>query len=212
MQLSGTSFAAPVVSGAAATLIAQHPNWTPDQVKAVLMMTATPVPGAGKSLGVGEISISAARAFKGNTIPNPNAGLNQFVQTGPDGTRTFNAAAWQAAALANPVWNAVAWSDVAWSDAAWSSVAWSDAAWASVAWASVAWGSAAWSDAAWSDAAWSDVAWADNANDAGTDDAVDETSAQQDALLAQLGIVDASCDPTVSACTTPAAAGGTVQP
>jgi serine protease AprX len=207
MELSGTSFAAPVVSAAAATLIAQHPSWTPDQVKGALLLTAVPVPGAGKALGVGEISISAARAFKGNTIPNPNAGLNQFVETAPDGTRLFNASAWQAAALANKAWNAVAWSDVAWSDAAWSSVAWSDAAWASVAWASAAWGSAAWSDAAWSDAAWSDVAWADNAGDSGTGHDVDATPSEQDALLAQLGIVDPSCDPTIQSCTARAGSG-----
>jgi serine protease AprX len=39
--LSGTSMATPVVSGAAALLIQQNPNLTPDQVKARLMKTAT---------------------------------------------------------------------------------------------------------------------------------------------------------------------------
>jgi subtilisin family serine protease len=40
MWMSGTSFAAPVVSGAAAQLLARHPDWTPDQVKGALMLTA----------------------------------------------------------------------------------------------------------------------------------------------------------------------------
>ena len=40
MWMSGTSFAAPVVSGAAAQLLARHPNWTPDEVKGALMLTA----------------------------------------------------------------------------------------------------------------------------------------------------------------------------
>jgi subtilisin family serine protease len=43
MWMSGTSFAAPVVSGAAALLLARHPNWTPDQVKGALMLTANPL-------------------------------------------------------------------------------------------------------------------------------------------------------------------------
>ena len=40
MRLSGTSMATPVVSGAAALILQQHPEMTPDQVKARLMKTA----------------------------------------------------------------------------------------------------------------------------------------------------------------------------
>ena len=38
MWMSGTSFAAPIVSGAAATVLSRHPDWTPDQVKGALMV------------------------------------------------------------------------------------------------------------------------------------------------------------------------------
>ena len=160
MQLSGTSFAAPVVAGAAAALMAQNPTWTPDQVKGALMVSAMREPIGGRAAGVGGVNVQAARTLA-TAPPNPNASLDRYVSTGADGKRVFNAAAWQSAALAGPAWDAAAWSDAAWSSAAWSSVAWSDAAWADAAWASAAWGSVAWSDAAWSDAAWSDVAWAD---------------------------------------------------
>ncbi len=208
MMLSGTSFAAPVVSAAAAMLMAQHPNWTPDQVKGALMLTATPETNApAGSLGVGDVNIAAARAYKKNP-PNPNAGLDQFINVAADGTKVFNSVAWQAAAIANVAWDDVAWSDVAWSDAAWSDVAWSDVAWADVAWASVAYGTAAWSDVAWSDAAWADAAWADNATDSGSSDAIPATTDDVSAGLADLGIVDDTCDPTVSVCDASTTTGG----
>jgi|GEM_PF-623368 len=203
MMLSGTSFSAPIVSAAAAMVLATHPTWTPDQVKGALMATATPEPNApAGSLGVGDVNIFAARVYRRLSPPNPNAGLDQFVTTASDGTRTFNSAAWQQAALSNPAWDAAAWSDAAWSDAAWSSVAWSDVAWADAAWASMAYGTAAWSDAAWSDAAWSDVAWADNSSlDTDASDVTPATPDAENATLADLGIVNDTCDPTVSDCT-----------
>jgi serine protease AprX len=206
MQLSGTSFAAPVVAGAAAMLIGQHPDWTPDQVKGALMLTATPqkLVQLGQ-LGVGDVNIALARGLKLKTIPNPNAALNQFVSATADGTRVFDAAAWSDAAWSDAAWADAAWSDAAWSSAAWSSAAWSSAAWSDAACASAAWGTAAWSDAAWSDAAWSDAAWADNAD---SDPAVGEepTAADpltQDSVLASLGIVDPDCDPTIDTCVLP---------
>src|SRR5439155_22088292 len=76
MQLSGTSFSGPVVSAAAAMLIAKHPTWTPDQVKGALMVTASPEPGAAPgALGVGNVDLAKQRTYA-KTPPNPNAGLN----------------------------------------------------------------------------------------------------------------------------------------
>ena len=212
MQLSGTSFAAPVVSGAAAMLLGQHPTWTPDQVKGALMVSATPEPQVKLGqLGVGDVNVAAARALRLNHIPNPNAALEQFVGAAADGTAVFDAAAWASAASNDAAWSDAAWSDAAWSDAAWASAAWASAAWSDAAWASAAWASAAWSDAAWSDAAWSDAAWADNAN-AEPPVPVDQTTIDpqtQDAELAALGIVDPNCDPTVDTCVLP---GGLLDP
>ena len=100
MQLSGTSFAAPIVSAAAAMMVAKHPDWSPDQIKGALMVTATPeLATAPGSLGVGDVDLAKLRTYA-KTPPNPNAGLNQFVKTAADGTRVFDPSAWQAAASA----------------------------------------------------------------------------------------------------------------
>jgi len=202
MQLSGTSFSAPVVSGIAAMLAAQHPNWTTGQIKGALMLTATPTSATLGQLGVGEVNVFKARSYQG-TPPNANAALLPFVATLSDGTtRVFNAAAWQSAAKTSAAWSDAAWSDAAWASAAWSDAAWSDAAWSDAAWASAAWSDAAWSDAAWSDAAWSDAAWSDAASgdDVVSPDSLATDAATQDSIEQSLGIVDPNCDPTIDVC------------
>ena len=66
---TGTSQSAAVVSGAAALLLEQRPELTPDQVKALLMGSARSLPNAdAKAQGSGLIDVVAASA-----APTPNA-------------------------------------------------------------------------------------------------------------------------------------------
>jgi serine protease AprX len=152
MRLSGTSFAAPIVAGAAAQLLIEHPTWTPDQIKGALMQRARHVPDAPPgSAGVGEINASRSSAL--NRPPNPNSALNRFLKSN-NGTTEFDGAAWYAAAKASRAWDAVSWSDASWSDVSWTDVSWADVSWSDVSW----------SDVSWSDVlAASDVSWEDNA-------------------------------------------------
>jgi serine protease AprX len=165
IQLSGTSFAAPVVAGTVAQILARHPEWTPDQVKGALMVSARDVDSAPEgSYGVGQVTATKAAAVK--TPPNPNLVLNQFLVPSPSGDSVpvFDDAAWANLALSNAAWNTAAWSSAAWSTAAWSTAAWSTAAWATAAWSSAAWSNAAEADAAWANAAWADTSHEDAAD------------------------------------------------
>jgi serine protease AprX len=160
MQLSGTSFAAAVVSGAAADLLASHPDWTPDQVKGALMLTVHPMPSVVPgSAGVG--SVNAGKAVRVDDPPNPNAALNEFLVPDPDGGAgvVFDASAWTSAAKGNELWDASAWTSSAWTSSAWTSSAWASSAWTSSAWTSSAWTSSAWTSSAWTSSAWSSSAW-----------------------------------------------------
>jgi serine protease AprX len=188
IQLSGTSFAAPVVAGAAAQIIAAHPEYTPDQVKGALMVSAKPDPAAAPgSVGVGEMQMG--RAVLRLSPPNPNLGLDQFVSNG-----SFDAQAWFNTAKANPSWDAVSWSSAAWSGADFNAVAWSDVSWETVSWETVAWSDVAWSDVAWSDVSWNDVAYEDAAEgDANNSGGYDLTAEQLAAIMAD---PDIAPDPT----------------
>ena len=166
IELSGTSFAAPVVAGAAAQILAKHPTFTPDQVKGALMLSAYPLPAAAKdSVGVGELRIG--RAWRVDTPPNPNRSLNAFVKPVLDDTvPAFDSVSWLDTAQASVSWDSVSWADVSWADAAWNVVSWADVSWADVSWADVSWADVSWADVSWTDSSYEDAAEGDAAGPA----------------------------------------------
>src|SRR5512133_2003813 len=157
IQLSGTSFAAPVISGAAAQILAKHPEFTPDQVKGALMASTKDVAGAAQgSVGVGELQMS--RAAMVLTPPNPNKALEQWVKKNAlTGDTSFDAVSWLDVAKANVSWDSVSWDSVSWADAAWNVVSWADVSWADVSWADVSWADVSWADTSYEDAAEGDT-------------------------------------------------------
>ena len=165
IMLSGTSFAAPIVAGIAAQIIARNPTWGPDQIKGGLMETARPTPNATPgSLGLGEVNALKAVLLSG--APNPNKALEKFLGPDPSGGNlpAFNAVSWSDTAKANVSWDAVSWGDVSWGDSALAAVSWADISWSDVSWAdSLSSADVSWADISWSDSSYEDAAEGDGA-------------------------------------------------
>jgi serine protease AprX len=203
IQLSGTSFAAPIVAGGAAQILAAHPTWTPDQVKGALMLTAGRTPAAAPlSEGVGIVDIAKAASLA--STPNPNLALRSFVKPDPLGGpgQAFDAASWASTARGNASWASASWASASWASASWASASWASASWASASWASASWSDASWSDASWSDASWASVSYADNAEgEVSSEGGEWLDDAELQALLGETTLADvaASTDPPTSA-------------
>jgi serine protease AprX len=189
MQLSGTSFAAPAVAGAAAHILARHPDWTPDQVKGALMKTAKAMPNAAPlSSGVGQLNAAAAAGLR--SAPNANAALNRFVVSASGGSgKAFDAASWADAVKADASWADASWADASWADASWSAASWADASWADASWADGALAAASWADASWAAASWADVS---------HEDAVEGDATQDIPVLDAVDLLELAADPLLA--------------
>jgi subtilisin family serine protease len=156
MWMSGTSFSSGIVAGAAAQLLARHPDWSPDQVKGALMLTATDLDNQDWKAGVGEINVE--RAASVSNPPNPNKNLYDFVN-GSDGARSFDGATWQAYVAVNPTWSTSTWSESTWSESTWSESTWSESTWSESTWSESTWSESTWTESTWSESTWTESTW-----------------------------------------------------
>jgi len=85
-EISGTSMATPFVAGAAALMLSVQPALTPDQIKKILVETASQMPGYNEfEVGAGYINVYAAL----DKIINP--AKNYGTYSGAMDLRTYNA-------------------------------------------------------------------------------------------------------------------------
>ena len=69
-RVSGTSMSAAVVSGVAALMLEEHPEWTPNQVKGAMIATLENVPGAGATVDAAA-ALDGSGSANGGLVPNP---------------------------------------------------------------------------------------------------------------------------------------------
>jgi serine protease AprX len=134
-QASGTSLAAPIVSGIVADLLAAHPDWTPDMVKGAITSTAIPLHGGGS-----EVQGNAAYWATGAQLVSDQALTpNQLID--PDtGEIDYSTASWSAGTwspAADPL--TASWSTASWSCESCSSDASGDTTPTTASWSNVGW-------------------------------------------------------------------------
>jgi serine protease AprX len=121
IQLSGTSMAAPMVSGVAALYIESNPTVRPNQLKSLLLATARPLAGIGT--GAGYPDAAQAIAYTG-LLGNANRGIqpNNFLQL-------LYMQANNLQSLLTVSWDSVSWDSVSWDSVSWDSIVWDAVSW-----------------------------------------------------------------------------------
>jgi serine protease AprX len=82
MKLSGTSMAAPFVSGAAALILNKNPNLSPNAVKAILMYTAERINKDPLEVGAGYLNVLGALNLASNINANTSTGQYWLLNSG----------------------------------------------------------------------------------------------------------------------------------
>ena len=176
---SGTSQATAVVSGAAALVLQQRPDLSPNDVKALLMATATKLTGIGpERQGVGTIDLAKAlrtatpksakskkankvRAARGGGSLEASRGSMHVVHNGValDGERDIFGRALDSGSLAVDERSGHAWAEGSWNGSTWSGSTWSGSTWSGSTWSGSTWSGSTWSGSTWSVGAWADAEW-----------------------------------------------------
>jgi serine protease AprX len=192
---SGSSQAAAIVSGAVATLLEQRPGLTPDQVKSLLMNTATSLPSADPvAQGEGLINLHNAREARAPTAAEADqswprsSGLGSLqlargTVTATDdgvalsGEQTIFGDVWDPGSWAAASWGGTTWSGGSWNGRTWSGDCWCAVGWAGRTWSGRTWSGNAWSGRTWSGRTWSGRTWSGFGWSAGSWDSSDAPSA-----------------------------------
>ncbi len=175
-RMSGTSMAAPVVSGAVALLLQDEPNLTPNQVKYRLMASARKDWGGYDPARAGAGYLDIFAAVNGTTTQSANQGViphqllakmalmavwaNNNGGTAINwGTVNWNSVNWNSVNWNSVNWNSVNWNSVNWNSVNWNSVNWNSVNWNSVNWNSVNWNSVNWNSVNWNSVNWNSANW-----------------------------------------------------
>ena len=179
---SGTSQAAAVVSGAAALIIDQRPNITPDQVKALLTSSAALLPNASPACqGAGMLNLEVARDMATPVSVQawaPSTGVGSLelsrgsmhvvddeVESIGNGKGKNHAKGHQVALtgemdIFGTPWDGATWSAKSWSESSWSGGLWNGNSWSGDAWNGTSWAAKSWSSTEWTAKSWSGQSWA----------------------------------------------------
>jgi serine protease AprX len=186
-KASGTSQATAVVSGEVALLLQENPKLTPDQVKRLLMNTASAFDSATNQYrGNGLTNVRRAElanvpnvkqsdTFWGNGTGSLElARGSSHVNDGEvalQGEVDIFGTPWDAQAFSQRVaagtiwqdgmWRGYTWTGSGWDSRTWRGVDWSAGSWDSRTWRDGEWASRTWRDGSWSSADWSSRTWRD---------------------------------------------------
>jgi serine protease AprX len=171
IRFSGSSESTAVAGGAAALLLQQRPELSPDETKALLVNSARPLAGiSAASQGAGLLNVSRALAARTPQVSRPHVfpadGLIRALlplmterQVNGQGDGHQFGEGNQGIDADHVRWDHVRWDHVRWDHVRWDDVAWDHVRWDHVRWDHVRWDHVRWDHVRWDHVRWDHVRW-----------------------------------------------------
>jgi serine protease AprX len=170
VRATGTSQAAAVVSGAVALLLEARPGLTPDQVKAILIDTATfPGRGDGVEDRAGIVDVAAAVVAR-----IPSDASQRFPVSDGSGSIELARGSIHVTLDAVPLtgerdifgndvshgsWTESSWTGLSWSGSSWTGLSWNGSSWTGLSWNGSSWTGLSWNGSSWTGLGWLAASW-----------------------------------------------------
>ncbi len=142
---SGTSMSTALVAGAAAVVVAHHPDATPDDVKGALVDGASTTRSGARAVDIAGAVDAPARPGWWQHFPVAMHGLGFHYHDG----MPWSASRWKADAWNASRWKASRWKGASWTETAWSASRWKDVDFAASRWKATRWTALAWPALRW---------------------------------------------------------------
>ena len=179
---SGSSQAAAVTSGLVALLLEARPGLTPDQVKSILMRTASSMGRSAYDQGAGRVQLGAALAADAGpakwqsvaasglgSLEQSRGGLHVQTDCQPDGILdviqgevTDRCQVWDGNSWTGNSWTGNSWTGNSWTGNSWTGNSWTGNSWTNAAWTGNSWTGGTWTGNSWTGNSWTGNAWTGN--------------------------------------------------
>ena len=169
---SGTSQAAAVVSGAAALLLEQRPDLTPDQIKAALVEGARTLPSEpGRSPRGLDVARSLRRNVDGAIQSWPLASGSGSLEASRGSVHVLRdgepfvgevdvwGTAWTGSSWTGSSWTGSSWTGSSWTGSSWTGSSWTGSSWTGSSWTGSSWTGSSWTGSSWTGSSWTGSSW-----------------------------------------------------
>jgi serine protease AprX len=159
---SGTSMAAAVTAGAAALVLSEDRGLDPDELKARLVASATPIDADANAAGAGVVNARAAAGALGggHGTGGGHEDDDRWNDRGFWNGRIWDGRVWDGRVWDGRIWNGRVWDGRVWDGRVWDGRIWNGRVWDGRVWGGRIWSGRVWDGRIWSGRIWSGRVWA----------------------------------------------------